>query len=220
MSYPKGLSHGIICLLLLSLLLINAACSKKKVPQKDFTPLDTLPLKVVPGDIPAVALSPEVLAKLFPELKNPRIMELHDFPDAFSRKEFVNYGYSFTLGGDFNNDGIADIVLVGKYMNPVNPNKNSFIAMMSIQNQRITREQLFETEREQAALKLLRKPKFLKGLDGILVAYTFGSENCGVIYWNGIEYSGRPCSHIATYMYEDNFDAEKWLKSHRSEAEP
>ena len=121
MSYPKRLSLWIIFLFLLSLLLINAACSQNRVPEKRSIYLDTLPRKVIPGDIPAVALSPEVLAKLFPELKNPRVMKVSDFPDSFSRRAFVDYGFSFTLGGDFNNDGIADIVLVGKYKNPEYP---------------------------------------------------------------------------------------------------
>lgn len=139
-------------------------------------------------------LNKELLKKLLPELKNPRLMTLKDLEDTEEQEIFKEEGYTFVLEGDFNKDGVPDIAFVGKYDNDKKPNENSFIAIISIKNNNITRELLNKLRTKQVSLTLA--PAYKHNIDAIALIYKFGSDECGHLFWEGGIYRYEPCQSV------------------------
>lgn len=179
----------IVLLLLLLALVLNSGevladgTSLKKIKVK----VDSLDpdKKVKVGDLP-IGLSDKLLQKLFPELKNPRQIIPKDLKDQNDLFYLFTEGLVFVLKGDFNNDGIADVVFSGKYLANDNQEK-SFVAVISFPpGQFVEREflQVFSG----GALTLNRCYHYKPGIDGIYIFGSLGSEDIYILYWNGSHY--------------------------------
>lgn len=142
-----------------------------------------------PGDKP-ITLSEKLLGILFPGLKNPRRMSIDDLIDIDQKEDFYEEGYTFVLRGDFNRDGIADIAFVGKY-DGNNKNADAFMSILSIKGKRVIVEHWRKLPYHRAAI--LVDPNYKKNIDGINIMYTFGSEECETLYWDGKQWKYDSC---------------------------
>jgi hypothetical protein len=66
-----------------------------------------------PPGKPPYFLSPDILARLYPQIANPRVPSVEDIGDETDQWHFIAGGFSFVLFGDFNQDGLYDVALVG-----------------------------------------------------------------------------------------------------------
>lgn len=156
--------------------------------------LDFLPSDVRPGDKP-ISLAPNRLAAILPELKNPRLMSLQDLDNTKQEKEtFIEDGYTFVLRGDFNKDGYADIVFVGKYDNPENPIANSFVAIITFKKKKVIRDFFLKIGTEK--ILLLRKLNYKPKSDAIFMVFNLDSEDCGYLYSTGKSYKFEICKAV------------------------
>jgi len=134
-----------------------------------------------PGDMP-IDLNKDFLNKLLPELRNPRLMVLKDLDEKSHEPDlFLSRGYTFVLRGDFKNVGTAEIVFVGKYDNPEQPDRTSFIAIISLEGKKVTREYFLPIYRDRISLQRVMnyKPK----IDAIGMSFNILSDDCGYLYW-------------------------------------
>lgn len=186
-------SRNLIMLLMIWLstsLITNISAETKKSPEekKISIYLSHIRSEVKPGDMP-LTLSKDLLSKLLPELSNPRLMKLEDLGDDI---DAINYGHTIVLRDDFNRDGIADIAFVGKYDNPTAPDKNSFIAIITISGGTVTREFFSKIYRDHISLQRIinYKPK----IDAIGMTFNFNSEDCEYLYWSGKQWQSKMCT--------------------------
>lgn len=142
-----------------------------------------------------IILSQDLIYNLFPELKNPRLMTLKDLSNLEEKESFINGGYSFVLRGDFNSDGFADLAFVGKYDDIEHPERNCFVAIISIKQKKIIRD--FFLKRNVERMGLRKEIEYKPKIDAILMAYEFfGSEACEVLYWSDTKYQYESCIDI------------------------
>lgn len=139
-------------------------------------------------------LNDKLLNSLFPELKNPRLMNLQDFSDRDERDFFIKFGYSFVLRGDFDRDGFDELAFVGKYDYDNDSKKNSFFAIVSLRGEKIKRE--FFSKVMMSTVSLIKERNYKPGTDAILLVYKFGSEECGAVFWAGTKYQYEPCQAV------------------------
>jgi hypothetical protein len=162
--------------------------------------------KIPIGDLP-IDLTNELLQKLFPELKNPRQVlpkdiEIHDLSSIFTQ------GLTFVLKGDFNNDGVADVVFSGRYLAD-NKEEKGFVAVISfLPGPFVEREflQVFRGDRD-VTLALDRYHHYKPGIDGILIYGHLASEDTSILYWTGSHYKLGMAPGTEEYyapMYPDN----------------
>ncbi len=153
--------------------------------------LDYIPYRVKPGDMP-IDFNKSLLNKLVPELKNPRLMTLKDLDEAFDEPHvFLSRGYSFVLRDDFNSDGIADIVFVGKYDNLEKPDKNCFIAVVSIKDKSVIREYFSRIYSNR--ISLLRVIAYKPKMDAIGMTFNLVSDDCAYLFWTGKKWQVETC---------------------------
>lgn len=62
-------------------------------------------------------VSEKDLQELFSNLTRPRLMSLTDLLSEKDRQAFKDFRYRFSLSGDFNQDKIRDIAIVGMFTN-------------------------------------------------------------------------------------------------------
>lgn len=155
--------------------------------------LDYIPTGIKPGDKP-ITLSESLLGEFFPELKHPRLMGFDDLGDTDEKDSFIEGGYSFVLRGDFNNDGLADIAFLGKYENIEEPEKNTFIGILSIKGKKVTREFFSRLGYKRASL--IKVSKYKGSLDAIGIIYTINSDYCEYLFWHNNKYRFNPCKTI------------------------
>jgi hypothetical protein len=109
----KAISKLIILFILVGLsqnILAGSDIEKKAINTKQECLIIEEPLlaeRIEPGDRP-IPLNNIYLKKLFPELKNPRLMQYEDI-DPTDKNDFITEWYVIVLKGDFNHDGLADI---------------------------------------------------------------------------------------------------------------
>ncbi len=142
---------------------------------------NSIPTEIRPGDKP-ITLNKDILAKIIPELLNPRIMSLEDLKTYDEEALFLEGGYTFVLRGDFNRDGFADIIFVGKYDGETDTKGNSFIAILSIQKNKIVREFLSKILRDR--ISIIRVINHKNDIDAIGMSYNLESDDCGYLYWS------------------------------------
>lgn len=151
--------------------------------------------EIKPGDQP-LALTQDLLARLLPELKNPRLMSLRDLDRTLQEPElFIERGYSFVLTGDFNNDGNADVALVGKYDNSVDPQKTTFITIVTIKGKKLIRE-YFQRTGTAKKIFLVKELNYKPRIDAIKLIFTLDSDECGTVYWTSGKYEYEPCQSV------------------------
>lgn len=141
-----------------------------------------------------IMIDESILNRLFPEIKNPRLMTFKDLEDPDEQEDFVNFGYAFILRGDFNKDGIDDLAFIGKYDNPENVKENVFIAIITIKGEKVTREFFSKLRYNRASLKKILNYK--PNIDAIGIAYTISSNYCEYLYWTGKKYKFEPCKGV------------------------
>jgi hypothetical protein len=148
--------------------------------------------KIGPGDRP-IPLNEEYFKKIFPELKNPRLMKYSDL-DISDQRDFEIEGYVFVLRGDFNQDGLADIAIVGKYDNSENSKENSFFSILTFKNKQIIREYFSLIRNNQAFLckNLIRS----SDQSIMTIIYRSGTDYCETIHWVRAEYKSIPCKSV------------------------
>lgn len=192
MEYKRGL---LIILLAISLCVSNLNAEAK--PKEDVAnnqvvvELGFLPSGVKPGNMP-IDLNKSLLTKLLPELKNPRLMTLKDLDEKLDEPRlFMDNGYTFVLRDDFNRDGIADIAFVGKYDNPDQPYKNSFIATVSIKGKQVIREYFSKVFRDR--ISLLRAIEYKPKIDAIGMSFNLVSDDCAYLFWTGKKWQVDAC---------------------------
>ena len=150
--------------------------------------------EVKPGDKP-ITLTSDLIGKLLPELTNPRLMDIADLKEEFDeQRSFLEEGCTFVLRGDFNSDGFADIVFVGKHDNPERPVFDTFISIISIKEQKVIRIYMSRINRDRIAL--LAVPEYKPGTDAIFMTYNFASDDCALLYWHNKEWQLDLCSHL------------------------
>ena len=145
--------------------------------------------KIEPGDRP-IPLNKIYLKKLFPELKNPRLMQYEDL-DPTDKNDFITEGYVIVLKGDFNHDGFADLAFVGKYDNPLNPNQNSFFTILTFKDKKVTREYFSLIPHNQAFLD--KNMRYASDNFRMTIIYKSGSDYCETIHWESKGYKSIPC---------------------------
>lgn len=145
-------------------------------------------------------LTKDNLQKLFPEIKNPRIMTVNDIKDKFEKRAVKLYNFSFFIIGEFNNDGFIEIVFTGKYDEPEDGYADLFLGIISVQRDKMFRDFF---ERLYYGPSYAQKPKgqYLKkssvknksDLDSVFICYTAApSDWCEILSWNGKEYKYGP----------------------------
>jgi hypothetical protein len=155
--------------------------------------LDFIPSGIKPGDKP-ITLNEDLLKKLLPELRSPRLMAFEDLGSADERAGFLEGGYSFVLRGDFDRNGFPDIVLVGKYDNPQESEKNSFIAVLGIRGKKVIREFVSKIKRDH--ISLIRVINYKPNIDAIGLSYNLASDDCGYLYWTGKKWQYDECRSV------------------------
>jgi len=153
----------------------------------------SIPEGVKPGDKP-ITLNKGLLKKLLPELINPRLMTFKDLGTPAEQEGFLEGGYTFVLRGDFDRDGFADIVFVGKYDNPENPERNSFIAVVTIKGEKIIRKYFSKIHRDR--ISLLRAVNYKTKIEAIGMSYNIASDDCGFLYWTGKDWQFDACQTV------------------------
>ena len=156
--------------------------------------LDYVPLGIKPGDMP-ITLNKELLAKLLPELTNPRLMTLKDLVEGFDEPNmFINGGYTFVLRDDFKRDGIPYIAFVGRYDNRQHPDTNCFIAIVSIKGKHVSREYYTKIYRDR--ISLMRVIQYNPKIDAIGMSFNLASDDCGYLFWTGKEWQFDLCKSV------------------------
>lgn len=182
----------ISCFILLIVFNSNTYDSEIEQQKKIILELNFDTSEIKPGDQP-ILLTQNLLARLLPELKNPRLMSLQDLDSTIQEPElFIERGYAFVLTGDFNNDGNADVSLVGRYDNSVDPQKTTFITIVTIKGKKLIRE-YFQRTGTAKKIFLVKELNYKPKIDAIKLIFTLVSDECGTIYWTSKEYKFEPC---------------------------
>jgi hypothetical protein len=148
-----------------------------------------------PSGKPPYFLSPDILARLYPQIANPRVPSAKDIGDETDQWHFIAGGFSFVLFGDFNQDGLYDVALVGKYDDLDIGMPQFFFSIFTIKGTFAKVQEFTKLRHQRAALKAF--PDFVKSKYGaILLVYTFESCHCGYVYWNGSKYEDASCSEV------------------------
>lgn len=171
----------------------DAKANERSQGNKIIIELDFIPQGVKPGDKP-ITLNENIVRRLLPELKKPRLMSYKDITELEEQEGFIEGGYAFVLRGDFDRNGSADIAFVGKYDNFEQPEKNCFLAIVSIKGKKVTREYFSRLETKKAYL--LRVPEYKPKIEAIGIIYNLYSEECGYLYWAGKRYDFKPCRSV------------------------
>ncbi len=133
----------------------------------------------------------DVLRKIFPDLMNARLTELKDLTDL-DQQAYKEYGYSFWLRGDFNQDGYEDVAIAGRFDNPHNPNDQTFVAILSYRKGSWIKEYYLRPPSRVVTLEVKPHPdpeKNKRGLRAIVALFSgWPSDDYAVIYWNGKSY--------------------------------
>ncbi len=136
-------------------------------------------------------VSNTLLRQILPELTNPRIMSLSDLtPDE--QIAFKHYKFSFWLTGDFDLDNYPDIAIAGRFDNPIDPEDQAFVVILSKRKNNWTKEYFLRPKSRVVTLELKRHPdpqKNRRGYRSIVALFTgLPSDDYAVIYWNGHRY--------------------------------
>jgi hypothetical protein len=119
-------------------------------------------------------------------------MNLEDLPGEKDRIAFKDYGYSFSMRGDFNRDGAPDIAIAGRFDNLRNPNDVTFVAILTKRDGKWSLEYLLRPQSRIAMLIKFDHPdreKQKEGFQAIAAQYSGGpSDDYNAIYWNGRGY--------------------------------
>jgi hypothetical protein len=132
----------------------------------------------------------EILSDLFPELKNPRRMQLRDLGKIEEQEEFLEGGYTFVLRGDFNGDNKGDIAFVGKHK--VENREDVFFAILSINKNTVSRA-FFQDRLCEKGASLMIDLGLKPGVKTIVVHCTIASDYCGYVCWDGQKYVAENC---------------------------
>jgi|WetSurMetagenome_2_1015567.scaffolds.fasta_scaffold43909_1 hypothetical protein len=161
------------------------ADSNKKIKIK----IDYLDLseKVRIGNLP-IGLNDGELQKLFPELKHPRQMLPKDIEKQDDLFVIFTQGLTFVLKGDFNHDGIADVVFSGKYLADDNKKEKGFVAVISFPPGGFVEREYLEVFDDEI-LALDRLYHYKPGIDGIVIYGILRSEEIYILFWTGFHYS-------------------------------
>ncbi len=183
-----GLFFGLLDLSVPEVSAHEVELSKKIIIEENHIPSVTKP-----GDKP-ITLNEQLLSKLVPELKNPRLMHYDDLSDPRDRESFIEGGYTFVLTGDFIRNGFADIAFVGKYDNPESSTENCFFAVVSIQGKKIIREYFSKLKTKEVSL--IRVSNYKSKTDAIGLVYKFETEECGYFFWLKMKLYYEPCKSV------------------------
>lgn len=139
---------------------------------------------VLPAEYPAgskLRIDNALLAKLLPEVKNPRLMTVDDLGDD---KEFFEVdGFSFILEGDFDKDGKKDYAVAGKDEDT----SYAFILVLTMrQGKPVVR--YFRSLRPLVRVSLDIRRDCHKGYDAIDLAFTLRSDHGIYLVWDGKRY--------------------------------
>ncbi len=145
------------------------------------------------GQMTPFIVDPSMLRKVFPDMINPRVPTVQDIGDMTDQYHFMAGGFGFVLFGDFNDDGLLDVALVGKYDNTGAGGAQFFFAILSIDYKSVAL-QYFENLGFQRIL-LRRIPKFLRGkYDAISRVHALETERCNYVFWDGTGYLTEACN--------------------------
>jgi hypothetical protein len=132
---------------------------------------------------------------LYPQLINPRLPSVEDIGDETDQWHFIAGAFSFVLFGDFNQDGLYDVALVGKYYDLDIGMPQFFFSIFTVKGTSAKIQEFTKLRDQRAALKAF--PDFVKSKYGaISLVYTFESCDCGYLYWNGSKYEYASCSEV------------------------
>ena len=150
----------------------------------------------VDGHLPDEApyfLSPDILARLYPQLANPRVPSPKDIGDETDQWHFIAGGWAFVLFGDFNQDRLYDVAFVGKYDDVEIGLEQFFFSIFTVKGMSARVDYFTKLGHQRAVLKTF--PRFYKKkYDAISRVYTFESCHCDDLFWNGSGYVAIPCS--------------------------
>jgi len=174
----------------------NAETNQKDVENNTIIlEISVFPSMKKPGDMP-INLNKDLLNKLLPELRNPRLMSLKDLDEKNDEPNlFLSRGYTFVLRGDFKSPGKAEIVFVGKYDNPEQPDNSSFIAIISVEGKRVTREYFTKIYRDR--ISLVRVINYKPKTDAIGMSFNIPSDDCGYLYWSANKWQFDLCQSVS-----------------------
>ncbi len=160
----------------------KAYCKEKQVVRNISVKLD-----YIPKEFNINMLNNDVLQKLFPELKEPKLFSENDLYDENDREYYLIEGNSFLVQGDFNKDGYIDIAFIIKGMDKVTLLKIIGFAIVSIKGNELIRDHFkIFTHSKKGFLK--KTTNYKQGKDAISVCYALETDWEDFIYWNGKEY--------------------------------
>jgi hypothetical protein len=144
-----------------------------------------------------------LLVRLFPDLRSPRLLSLKDLSTEDEQIAFKDYGYSFTLNGDFNQDKLADEAIAGHFDNPRDPNDTAFIAILRKDKKGWHRDFFYRPRSSVVLLKSTPHPDkemAKKNYVALLAQFSpMPSHNYIVIFWDG-----------SKYRFYSGYDTEHW----------
>lgn len=179
----------ILFLMLYSICVYSVNIYAQNGAEKISVEVNYLPQKVEKGDMP-IALTSELLKELFPELDKPRQMLLKDLKDIVHQSIFIKEGLSFVLRGDFNKDGIGDVVFGGKYISG-SFGEQSFIAVITFRENSVVREFMKKFHHNEDII-LSTIYSSMPFVDGVLITFALESDHQAILCWTGSEYKIGP----------------------------
>lgn len=186
----KSFVTCVICFGMLLYMSVPAICGNINEDKKITVIVDYIGEDVRPGDNP-LPMTDEFFGKLFPEINNPQNMEYEDL-NFINKSALIHGGLTFILRDDFNNDGIADVAFIGKYVE--DSTKKTFLAILSIERKKVTRKYFEKFNSDQALL--LRVPNYKEGMDAIFVTFNYASEDCFYLFWQKDKYVSEACQAV------------------------
>jgi hypothetical protein len=144
----------------------------------------TVKLDYIPRNNNIDILNNDVLQKLIPELKEPKLFSKDDLEDKDDQDYFSDQGFSFFINGDFDNDGYTDIVFVIKGWDRVTSKQMIGFMIVSIKGRVLVREYFIASIHFKKAF-LKKMTNYKQGKDAIYVAFALEGDWGNFLYWNG-----------------------------------
>jgi hypothetical protein len=175
------------------LLTIDRAYSQKEKTNHKIS----IKLHYLPKADKSTILDNITLSKILPELKKPKLLSYKDIYDEYERDLYKSGGYTFVLQGELKNDGSNDIAFIVKDKSWAKK-KNVYMVIINIKGKTLTRDYFRDLNNDRAYLRW--EEHYKPNMNAIFLAYDIiGSDACGIIYWNGKEYTIDTCQQLNNY---------------------
>ena len=147
------------------------------------------PAVSAPADIP---ISLSQLRAALPGLSNVRLLSIAVLKNDEERTAFADAGWTFSVSGDFDLDGVVDLVVAGRFDNPRDPEDQTFVAILTKTKAGWRQRLVLRPKLPLAVLRTTNHPDATmasKGYVAIFASFTVEfSDDYVLIFWDGSKY--------------------------------